>query len=993
MKRLSLTAILLLLLVSLWSQGFSGRRLRLSKEEGLTDPEVTRIFRDSRRLIWIGTENGLNRYDGQRIRTYRQIGEGGLTDLNIKCIAEDAQGAIWIGTEFGLNRLDPFTETITRYYEGRGPGTIPYRWCNDLFTDRQGRIWLTTEKGLARYVAAADSFINYPVNLYGVNPRLNKFMLQQVEDTEGNFWLATSFGVKRFDPRRESWTSFHFPETGGLSLPENGIFALHLDGKGRLWAGSFGGGLLQYNPAKKQFEKVSLPFPGSPIITSLASWEHEGTLYLVIGTHQGLFLHQPGQGDLEPVSGFRDYVYHLKNLDGQQLWVGTTQGAYRLNAGDPAVSWHPVEGMETDAVYHFLPGVPAAARQYFLTQETGWTEVDLSSGKQTRHPLPAAAANILRHCNRWITDSAGYWISSVYGFGHYNPSTRVFRDYSALVQKNSGQLSTTYLARDPAGRLWISMRRSGLLVFDPVTGRAFTFLADTTKPGHIYSRHVNDLVAGTDGKIYFTCDFGLYQVDPATLQWRVMQAPHEARSISPDKTTPRKLLTGPGGRLWTAASRRIYRLADTALQPVYPLEGFSSFPIENMAGNQQGDVWILSGQTVYRTDTRFEQLRAWNFFVHETNARIHEITDNRQGLVLMAGVGGYWQVNDSLANRQHALPAPLISRVRLGATDRHLVSLQEKKFRSNFKDALEIELACPECWLLPGWRLQYRLGGWETDWRELSDQPIIRYEQLPPGRYEFMTRIVTGEEAGPVTGFALRVHPPFYLSAWFIAGMVILLGTSLYALYRYRLRKAVELEKLRTRIATDLHDDIGATLSSISMYSEAVKNQVKGTLPHLEPVLNRMGENSRDMVTSMSDIVWAINPDNDGGDKLAQRIENHARDLCAVRNVRLHYRAAEGMDNIRLSLEQRKNIYLVFKEALNNALKYAGATEIELDLERTAGGLELRLRDNGKGFRTDKTSSGNGIRNMQLRAAEIGGEWTLDSREGGGTTILLRCPL
>jgi signal transduction histidine kinase len=177
------------------------------------------------------------------------------------------------------------------------------------------------------------------------------------------------------------------------------------------------------------------------------------------------------------------------------------------------------------------------------------------------------------------------------------------------------------------------------------------------------------------------------------------------------------------------------------------------------------------------------------------------------------------------------------------------------------------------------------------------------------------------------------------------------------------------------------------------MYSEAVKNQVKATLPHLEPVLNRMGENSRDMVTSMSDIVWAINPDNDRGEKLAQRIENHARDLCAVRNVKLRYRADGGVDSIRLTLEQRKNIYLVFKEALNNALKYADASEIQIRLERLSQGLRLEISDDGKGFPSHRMNTGNGIRNMQLRASEIGGEFKLESHEGTGTSIRLICPL
>ena len=215
----------------------------------------------------------------------------------------------------------------------------------------------------------------------------------------------------------------------------------------------------------------------------------------------------------------------------------------------------------------------------------------------------------------------------------------------------------------------------------------------------------------------------------------------------------------------------------------------------------------------------------------------------------------------------------------------------------------------------------------------------------------------------------------------------------LFLIYRYRLQKAVEMEKLRTRIATDLHDDIGATLSSISMYSDVVKNAVKEKLPHLEPVLNKMGENSREMVNSMSDIVWAINPENDEGGKLVQRMESYARDICALKNVQLHFEADERIKSITLPLQHRKNIYLIFKEALNNALKYAAANVVGITIGISGNNLSLKIKDDGKGFDDATVKKGNGLKNLHSRAAEIGGTITITTAEGSGTTITLCSPL
>jgi len=175
------------------------------------------------------------------------------------------------------------------------------------------------------------------------------------------------------------------------------------------------------------------------------------------------------------------------------------------------------------------------------------------------------------------------------------------------------------------------------------------------------------------------------------------------------------------------------------------------------------------------------------------------------------------------------------------------------------------------------------------------------------------------------------------------------------------------------------------------MYSEAVKNQLKDKMPQLETVLDKMGANSRDMVTSMSDIVWAINPDNDEGEKLIKRMENYAGDICAIKNIRLQFKADDKLQTISLPLEHRKNIYLIFKEAVNNAAKYADAKNIWVQLTLSGKALNLLIKDDGKGFNQATVHKGNGLKNFEARAKEIKGNIILDSAEGKGTSVSLNC--
>jgi len=341
-----------------------------------------------------------------------------------------------------------------------------------------------------------------------------------------------------------------------------------------------------------------------------------------------------------------------------------------------------------------------------------------------------------------------------------------------------------------------------------------------------------------------------------------------------------------------------------------------------------------------------------------------------------------------------APPAVIIDKIKYGQKQNYLVSIQPVEINSSYKDAIEIELSAIDFKNEKENRVLYKLDGWDKDWREITGAAIVRYDQLPPGDYVFKAKAVNTEGIqSKETVLNFSVIPPFYRTWWFIALMFLVVAGAIYAIYRFRLRKALEMERLRTRIATDLHDDIGATLSSISMYSQAIKQQLKENNPQLENVLDKMGDNSRDMVNSISDIVWAINPDNDDGEKLVQRMENYAIDICATKNIMLHFDRDEKISSAVLPLEYRKNIYLIFKEAVNNAVKYADARNIRVALNLQNRQLSLVVKDDGKGFDETTVKKGNGLKNLCIRTAEIKGTINIDATEGKGTTIFLKCSI
>ncbi len=214
------------------------------------------------------------------------------------------------------------------------------------------------------------------------------------------------------------------------------------------------------------------------------------------------------------------------------------------------------------------------------------------------------------------------------------------------------------------------------------------------------------------------------------------------------------------------------------------------------------------------------------------------------------------------------------------------------------------------------------------------------------------------------------------------------------ALRRSREERLEELERVRRRIATDLHDDIGSSLTQISILGEVLRQRLGEGDPETNDLLTMIAGESREMVDSMSDIVWAINPQKDHLSDLTQRMRRFAVDAYTARNIRLDLQLPAAEDeNIKMGANLRREVFLIFKESINNTIKHAGCTETKIDMQIADQMLLLTLRDNGCGFDTTRQSDGHGLLSLRERAGGIGGNIEIDSAPGRGTTIALRVPI
>jgi signal transduction histidine kinase len=289
-------------------------------------------------------------------------------------------------------------------------------------------------------------------------------------------------------------------------------------------------------------------------------------------------------------------------------------------------------------------------------------------------------------------------------------------------------------------------------------------------------------------------------------------------------------------------------------------------------------------------------------------------------------------------------------------------------------------------------RFQHQLAGVDRDWSPETEDTAVHFANLAPGEYRLRVRAAAadGTVSEPVE-LAFRVLPPLWQRSWFLALLGVLVGLLVWSWHRARLRRAVATERLRTGIATDLHDDLGAGLVQIAILSEVAR---AGAAPKLSESLSEVAGLARSLRESMTDIVWTMAPGHDRLAALVQRMRQLAGRLLEVEGVRVEFRGPEEAALATpLDIDQRRHLWLWFKEALTNVARHARAATVGIAVSVPGDAVQVAVSDDGCGFDPAAPREGNGLRNLQHRSQSLQGSMQLRSRPGGGTELLLTAPL
>jgi signal transduction histidine kinase len=301
----------------------------------------------------------------------------------------------------------------------------------------------------------------------------------------------------------------------------------------------------------------------------------------------------------------------------------------------------------------------------------------------------------------------------------------------------------------------------------------------------------------------------------------------------------------------------------------------------------------------------------------------------------------------------------------------------------------------------------YKLEGFDSDWTYCGKRRYATYTNLDGGRYIFRVKGSNNDgiwnEEG--TSIAVVITPPFWATWWFRVFALAAVFGSVAGSVRYieirKMKRRIELlvqeralERERSRISQDMHDEVGASLTEIAILSELAQKEMGGESDVAGSHIRKIADRSREVVDSISEIIWTINPKNDHLDDLVAYLHHYAMQFLKSTAIRCRFESPEAIADFSLSAEVRRHIFLVVKEALHNVVKHSGATETTVRCGLRGGIVEVSVEDNGMGFPIDQISRfGNGVPGMRKRIENIGGTFTLDSHRGGGTRVCISVPV
>jgi signal transduction histidine kinase/sugar lactone lactonase YvrE len=938
---------------------------QFTSEKGLSENVVYKVLQDKRGFIWAATHHGLNRFDGysfKKFYSYRDDSTS-LSQSEVYNLKQDASGKFWIINSTGLNHFDPETEKAKRIIF---PPQHPTSGSSDLYILNDDSVFIMRFAEILLYTQKNNKLT--PIKFSGKTNSLIKFF----EFADGSFGCNDSNRIFYYNRRTAIFERSEFIPGTRIKV-DHAINNYFTDKNGNHFVFTLGKPIDVFDTDGNLIARLDKK--DFPTIENIYSCNFSATSSgdVWIATTNGLLYYRPTVrkftlielvGDSRSLKGNKEIRTICIDND-ENLWLGLFgEGLLKCRVKANPFSSISLDEMAREdlprmifGLYRWSDGEIAAETGYenFTRIKNGklvgFSEVDkmdietiifLTTGKKFSE----------------LTKAQIFIVKRLFYSKHLNPSYFLLHDSNTVITH--------------AGTLIVHKRDTSY----NLKGSYSTFAMD-------------------DGAFYWSAATdGLVRVNKKDLSDTIYRnVPGNSFSLNEDYIY--HVAADENNNLWIGTKGgglNFFNRAENKFYHYTTKDGLPDNVVYFILPDKRGNLWITTNRGLSRFD-----VKAKTFTNYSRRDGLLNSEFNRNGGLVMddgtfyfSGTNGIDYFNPADLEKPASKPSVFFSDIKINGNEKTLTDAQKLK---HFENNITISFTANDFTRPDLIYYRYRLHGGD-EWTRVQGNNSITYNSLPDGEYSFTVQssydnLIWSDTAA----HSFVINTPWWRTTWFYLSLAIAVAGLLYAFYRYRINELKKILHLRSKISQDLHDEVGATLSSIHVYSSVASMSLEKDVTKAKDALQHINTNTRQVMENMSDIVWAINTGQIGEATLEAKLKNYGYELLTPMNIQCTYRIDKDADRKIENMEARKNILLIAKEAMNNIAKYSSASTAFIKLELDNRKLHLEISDDGIGFDYEKRRNGNGLNNMRQRAEALKGSFSCDTARTKGTTIRCDIPI
>lgn len=972
--------------------------------DGLSDRLVTSALQSRFGLVWLATSNGLNRFDGYEFVTFGKQGGASqlpiLSAVDINEIKEDKHGNILIFYQNGyafFEILNPQTHEVRK--------VVPIQQglkgiIRHVHVNRAGELFLlsTSQNGIAvwQYDDKANKFLmrfEVKENRTEITP-----FAQMLRLKDGTYLINDSEkGLRLFSSSGQTFKTFtlnDFPVSqDSLPYPAASWF-LHEDRQGFVRVSLKGiPGLFQIRNASDGYCVERLL--GKGIYSSIAE-DKQGKVLVAESNGVGAYpqilkliaFHANGKGrDMSYLIGANESITCIHSTDfDKTIFLGMDTGLkvvrhnrldvktfLRQNLNAPNVRGAVMRGIVGDGK-NLVYMMRETRTWYVLDTKTDHLDslrlIDPMNGEE----IDFTCGIDLRLIGKQLWGITCYYSTQ----GQLLQYDTELCNTKRYLYKDNFRAFTV----DRNGLFWLgceSQSRNGSLVsFDPKTAQ-FRTIADKNGDNPFKNAVPRYLLEAQSGTIWIGTNDGLFYYDPTSKTVERYADSNEHERLQLSDYTIHVIYEDDRNRLWLGTNNglNICNLNTREVLIYNKDKGLASNTVCGILPDENENYWISTYNGLSHFNPELENIRSFfqsDGLSHDEFNRFSFFKDHK-GRYYFGGVNGVnaFHTDDLLYNTR-TLPPNLVKIIRYNKLKDSLLTQYEPALSSGltidpYDTYFQVFFALPDYGNPRKSQYKINLDGFDAQWVYLNFANSIRYNSLSPGKYTLRIQGSNGSRSGEELMIPITVRKPFYQRFWFVAIILLALAAGAYTFFMYRLEQKLELERLRMKLSSDLHDEVSGLLSGIAMQSDMLQLIVKEE--DSKARLHIIGEASRKAMSKLSDVIWSVDSRKDKVEDLIQRMREHADDILLPMDVTYDLTIDKIDLQQKMAVHLRQNLYFIYNEAINNIAKHANASKVWIEFVNAGNIFEMSIKDNGNGRARSSTKTGQGLSNIQMRAQRL----------------------